>query len=188
MRKAYGKRAHYNIRAMVDYDFERSFGFVLHETARLLSKRFDQQARRFGLTRAQCAALVFLSRNEGINQTGLAELLEMEPISLARLIDRMEQAGWVERRADPGDRRARLLFMTAKAKPVFDKILLVGQETRTEALAGMSDVDRDRLIDLLLQVRANLTQKSPALGQAKGDAKPRHDDHDAWTKEEGVGA
>lgn len=146
---------------MQDYDFERSFGFVLHETARLLGKRFDQQARRFGLTRAQCAALIFLSRNEGINQAGLADLLEMEPISLARLIDRMEQAGWVVRRADPGDRRARLLFMTDKAKPVFDQILLVAQETRAEALAGLSDQDRDQLIDLLLRVRANITQKGP---------------------------
>jgi DNA-binding MarR family transcriptional regulator len=169
------------MRGMGDYDFERSFGFVLHETARLLSKRFDQQARRFGLTRAQCAALVFLSRNEGINQSGLAELLEMEPISLARLIDRMEQAGWVERRADPGDRRARLLYMTAKAKPVFDKILLVGQETRTEALAGLTDTERDHLIDLLLRVRGNLTQKGPVPTPAASERAPRRDEQGAWT-------
>lgn len=162
IRNAYGKRAYDIIAAMSDYNFERSFGFVLHETARLLSKRFDQQARRFGLTRAQCAALVFLSRNEGINQAGLAELLEMEPISLTRLIDRMEQAGWVERRLDPSDRRARRLFMTDKAKPIFAQILEAGLVTRTEALAGLSERDRDQLIDLLLRVRANLTQKAPS--------------------------
>lgn len=172
---------------MQNYDFERSFGFVLHETARLLGKRFDQQARRFGLTRAQCAALVFLSRNEGINQAGLADLLEMEPISLARLIDRMEQAGWVARQADPGDRRARLLFMTEKAKPIFDQILLVARETRMEALAGLSDEDRDRLIDLLLRVRANMIQKGPLPAVERAAvALPFGDEKTAVNKEEGV--
>jgi DNA-binding MarR family transcriptional regulator len=91
----------------------------------------------------------------------------------------------VERRADPGDRRARLLFMTDKAKPIFDKILLVGQETRTEALAGVADEDRDRMIDLLLRVRANLTQKAPA------DAVPPRQnvqDRNIVIEKEGVGA
>ena len=147
-------------------DFVRSFGYVLFETARLMSTRFDQRARRLGLTRAQCQVLVHLARCEGINQAGLAELLELEPISLARCLDRMEQAGWVERRLDPSDRRARLLYMTDKAKPVFDRILELGYETRMEALAGLSQDERDRLLDLLQQVRANLADKGAAADRA----------------------
>jgi DNA-binding MarR family transcriptional regulator len=145
---------------MTDIDLERSFGFILHETARLLSRRFDQRVKSIGLTRAQCQALAYLARNEGINQTGLAELMDIECISLARLVDRMEQAGWVERRADPTDRRARLLFMTEKARPVFARIRALGQETRREALAGLAPEDAERLLDLLLQVRANLSERS----------------------------
>ncbi|HYL49800.1 MAG TPA: MarR family transcriptional regulator [Stellaceae bacterium] len=141
------------------HDFERAFGFVLHEAARLLSKRFDQKARAIGLTRAQCSLLFRLSMQEGMNQARLAELMEMEPISLARLLDRMEQAGWVERRADPADKRAYRLYMTAKAKPVLERMLAVGLETRGEALAGISQADRDRMIDLLIQVRRNLSER-----------------------------
>ncbi|MGH6995871.1 MAG: MarR family winged helix-turn-helix transcriptional regulator, partial [Stellaceae bacterium] len=137
------------------HDFERAFGFVLHEAARLLSKRFDQKARAIGLTRAQCSVLFRLSMQEGLNQARLAELMEMEPISLARLVDRMEQAGWIERRADPADRRARRLYMTAKAKQVYERMIAVGLETRGEALAGISQSDRDRIVDLLIQVRRN---------------------------------
>jgi DNA-binding MarR family transcriptional regulator len=148
---------------MATYDFERSFGYVLFETARLMSKRFDQRARTLGLTRAQCQVLVRLVQHEGINQARLAELAELEPISLTRCLDRMEQAGWIVRRADPTDRRARLLFMTEKAKPLFDQVLEVGYETRAEALAGLTLADRDRLVDLLLQVRGNLSEKGLAV-------------------------
>lgn len=148
------------------HDFERAFGFVLHEAARLLSKRFDQKARVIGLTRAQCSVLFRLSMQEGVNQARLAELMEMEPISLARLVDRMEQAGWVERRPDPADRRARRLYMTAKAKPVYERMIAVGLETRGEALAGISQSDRDRIIDLLIQVRRNLSEHGEAGARA----------------------
>jgi MarR family transcriptional regulator for hemolysin len=143
----------------ITYDFERSFGYVLFETSRLMTRRFEQQARRLSLTRAQCHVLVLLARHEGVNQARLAELLDLEPISLARLLDRMEQAGWVERRADPADRRARLLYMTEKAKPVFDSILEVAAEVRAEALDGLTQPDRDRLLSLLQQVRGNLAEQ-----------------------------
>jgi MarR family transcriptional regulator, transcriptional regulator for hemolysin len=144
---------------MTNYDFDRSFGYLLFETARLLGKRFDQRAKMFGLTRAQCQVLARLVQNEGINQAGLAELLELEPISLARCIDRMEQAGWVERRADPSDRRARLLYMTEKAKPIFDQVLTCATETRIEALACLPAGEREHLIDLLMTVRGHLSER-----------------------------
>ncbi len=144
----------------ITYDFERAFGFVLYEAARLYGKRFDQKARALGLSRAQCHVLFRLAVTEGTNQARLAELLELEPISLARMVDRMEQAGWIERRPDPADRRARLLYLTAKAKPIFERILALGAETRGEALIGISQADRDRMIDLLTQVRRNLSERS----------------------------
>lgn len=145
---------------MTNSDLERSFGFILYETARLLTKRFDQRAKVLGLTRAQCQALAYLARNEGINQAGLAELLDIEPISLARLIDRMEQAGWVERRPDPADRRARRLYLTDKSRPIFARMLEVGRDMRAEALAGLSPADAERLVDLLLHVRRNLSERT----------------------------
>ena len=154
-----------------NFDFNRSFGFVLHETARLLSKRYDQRSKCLGLTRAQCQVLAYLVYHEGINQAGLAELLELEPISLGRLVDRMAQAGWVERRPDPHDRRAWLLFVTEKVKPVFAQMVEVGQEVRAEALAGLSAAERDQILELLLRVRRNLSDKGaeaarPILGAA----------------------
>jgi len=144
---------------MSNFDLNRSFGFVLHETARLLTKRFDQRAKCLGLSRAQCQLLAYLVYHEGINQTGLAELLEIEPISLARLIDRMEQSGWVERRPDPNDRRAWQLFIAEKAKPVFTKMVEIGKAVRAEALDGLTTTEREQIMELLLRVRRNLSDK-----------------------------
>jgi MarR family transcriptional regulator, transcriptional regulator for hemolysin len=153
---------------MTKTDWDRAFGFVLYETARLLGKRFDQKARVLGLTRAQCQVLFRLVVHEGLNQARIAEILEIEPISLARLIDRMEEAGWVERRPDTADRRARLLYLTAKAKPVIDRMIEVGLATRAEALAGLSGANREKLLDLLLQVRGNLSAKTAEAGEETG--------------------
>jgi DNA-binding MarR family transcriptional regulator len=150
---------------MTDFDLNRSFGFVLYETARLLTKRFDQRAKHLGLTRAQTQLLAYLVLHEGINQTGLADLLEIEPISLARLIDRMEQAGWVERRPDPKDRRAWLLFLTEKTKPVFSKMVEVGKEVRADALQGFTTAERDLILELLLRVRRNLSDRGGEVAQ-----------------------
>ena len=91
-----------------------------------------------GLTRAQCRVLGYLARNEGINQAGLADLLEIQPMTLVRQIDRMEEDGWIERRPDPGDRRARRLVLTDKARPILARILDLSNEMRDEAFAGLS--------------------------------------------------
>lgn len=145
---------------MTEFDFNRSFGFVLYETARLLSKRYDQRSKSLGLSRAQCQVLAYLVYHEGINQARLAELLEIEPISLARLIDRMAQAGWVERRPDPQDRRAWQLFITEKAKPLFAEMIEIGREVRAEALHGFSAEESDTIMELLLRTRRNLSEKT----------------------------
>jgi DNA-binding MarR family transcriptional regulator len=137
-----------------------SLGFLLSDSARLMRRHFDQRARGLGLTRAQWQVLAYLARHEGINQVGLADLLDLEPITLCRLVDRMEEGGWVTRRPDPGDRRARLLFMTEKAKPVIVQMRGLAEEIYAEAQAGMSEADKSQLICLLAHVRANLAEPS----------------------------
>lgn len=144
---------------MTHAELDRSFGFLLHDIARLMRKRYEQRARPFCLSRAQWQILAHLQRHEGINQSGLAELLELEPITVGRLIDRMEGAGWVERRADPADRRAHRLFLTEQALPMLARCQQLAEEVRGEAFAGLAPAEREALIDLLLRVRGNLSDK-----------------------------
>jgi DNA-binding MarR family transcriptional regulator len=142
---------------------EDTFGFVVHDVARLLRKRFDQRARALGLTRAQWQVLAHLSRNEGINQSGLADILEIENITLGRLVDRLEEAGWVERRLCGNDRRVRLLHLTEKAKPILGRMRDLGIETRKEAQAGLTADEQATLLTLLRRVRANLSERDMPL-------------------------
>ncbi|TQF85638.1 MarR family transcriptional regulator [Elioraea sp. Yellowstone] len=135
---------------------ERTLGFLLHDVARLLRKRFDQNARELGLTRAQWQVLAHLARNEGIHQGGLAEILELEPISLGRILDRLQAAGLVERRPHPKDRRVWLLFLRPKAHPVLDRMRAIGAATRAEALAGVPEAEREQLIRILTTMKENL--------------------------------
>lgn len=141
---------------MSNDELDRSLGFLVHDVSRLFRKSFDRRARSLGLTRSQWRVLAHLWRREGINQAGLAEILEIEPITLARLLDRLGKAGWVERRADPGDRRVRLVYLTAKARPLLDRLRAVAADVREQALGGLRDGERERLIDRLLAVKANL--------------------------------
>src|SRR5580692_5001805 len=114
-------------------EIEPNFGFIVHDVARLLSRRFNDRAVvRLGLTRAQCRLLGYLARNEGINQAGLADLLEIKPMTLVRQIDRMEDSGWIARRPDPADRRARRLYLTERAWPILSRILAVSDEVKSE--------------------------------------------------------
>lgn len=145
-------------------DLDRSFGFLVNDVARLFGRRFDHNGKRLGLTRAQCRTLGYLARNEGINQAGLADLLEIRPMTLVRQIDRMEDAGWVERRLDPTDRRARRLYVTAKARPILGRIWKVASETRDEALVQLSPREAEQLIDLLHRVHATLSDRLSGYG------------------------
>lgn len=124
-----------------------------------MRRRFDQKARHLGLTRAQWQVLAHLARNEGINQAGLADLLDLEPITVCRLVDRMEEGGWLERRPDPSDRRARRLFMTAKARPMIAALRELAEELYAEALVGLSAEQRGELVAMLDRIRANLADR-----------------------------
>lgn len=146
-----------------------TFGFLLSDAARLLRRRFDQKARRLGLTRAQWQLLARLARNEGTHQAALADLMEVEPITLCRLLDRMEEGGWVERRPDPADRRARLLYMTDKARPVIEEMRALADGVYEEALAGLPAEAREALLSALRLVRSNLSDRQ---GEAAAEAAP----------------
>jgi MarR family transcriptional regulator, transcriptional regulator for hemolysin len=144
-------------------DLDRSFGFLVYDVARLFACRFDTRAQRvLGLSRGQCRLLGFLARNEGINQAGLAELLEVKPMTLVRQIDRMERDGWVERRPDASDRRARRLVLTAKARPIITSIAGLSDEVRGEAFGGFAPAEGQMLVELLHRVHGNLAGRAPA--------------------------
>lgn len=136
----------------------RSLGFLLGDVSRLVRKRFDTRVGSLGLTRAQWRVLALLRRREGVNQTELAEILEIETITLGRHIDRLEAKGWVERRRDPSDRRAWNLFLNAKVQPVMDKMRGFSEATRAEALTGITEAESEQMIDLLLRIKANMLE------------------------------
>lgn len=140
---------------MSDFDPDQSFGFNLYDAARLLRRDFERRAKQHGVTRAQWAALAFLTRQPGLKQSQLADLLEVTPIAVARLVDRMEDEGLIERRADPGDRRAWRLYLTARANARLELLRAVGRDTRDIALAGISPKDQEVLLTALRKVRDN---------------------------------
>jgi MarR family transcriptional regulator for hemolysin len=148
---------------------ERSFGFLLYDSARLLRRDFDRRARRVGLTRAQWSVLSHLVRYEGVNQAALADIMEIQPITLVRLLDRLEEAGWIVRAADPGDRRSRMPQLTDKARPVIDQMTLLAAETRELALGGISATERDGLLDVLTRIRGNLAARDADVDTAEVD-------------------
>jgi MarR family transcriptional regulator, transcriptional regulator for hemolysin len=130
--------------------------FLLHDVARLLRKRFEQNARGSGLTRSQWQVLTYLARNEGISQSGLAELLDVEQITLCRIVDRLQAFGLIERHPHPSDRRVWILHLTPTAHPKLMQVREFG-DTRGEALAVVSDIDRLHLSKTLQTLKINLT-------------------------------
>lgn len=141
---------------MVSDGIER-LGFLVHDVARLMRKRFEARASGLGLSAAQWRLLVRVTKEEGIAQARLAELLEIEPISVSRLIDRMEEGDWIERRADPSDRRVRIIHPTAKAREAYARVKGIAGEVYEEALTGLSPEDRRGLVFGLNTIADNLS-------------------------------
>lgn len=141
---------------MSDFDPDRSFGFNLYDAARLLRREFERRARRHGVTRAQWVALTWIARQPGLRQSQLADVLEVTPIAVARLVDRMEGEGLVQRRPDPDDRRAWQLHLTAKARDSLETLRAIGRTVRDDALAGIPTADQDVLLAALMRIRDNL--------------------------------
>lgn len=134
-----------------------ALGFVVHDVARMMRWQFDRRAADIGLTRSQWQVLAHLLRSNGMQQKQLAEEMDITAITLTGLLDRMERDGWVERRADPADRRAKRIFLTEKVAPVMKELRALGREVRNSAQAGLSDAEQQTLISLLLRVRSNLS-------------------------------
>ena len=132
-------------------------GFLLHDVARLLRKRFEQHARDSGLTRSQWQVLAYLDQNAGIQQGALAELMEVEPITVGRIVDKLEGCGLVERRAHATDRRIWQLHLTEKARPKLTELRALGDVTRAEAFGDIPLAEREQLLATLGQMKANLT-------------------------------
>jgi MarR family transcriptional regulator, transcriptional regulator for hemolysin len=137
---------------------DRSFGFLVHDVSRLIKRRFDRRARQTGLpiTRRQAAVVLYIARNEGVSQSEVATWLDMEPIALVRMLDKLHEEGVVERRAHPTDRRVRTLWLTAAAQPVVTQILTINKAIREEAFARMPANARGAVINVLGQIKDNL--------------------------------
>lgn len=135
---------------------QKSFGFFIQDVSRLMRRDFNRRVQALGLTQAQWQILVRLTYMEGARQSQLAEVLDMQPISVGRLIDRMEASGWVERKPDPEDRRAINLYLTDKAEPILELMWAHAAETRKMAIAGLSKADQDKLLEIMQLMRANL--------------------------------
>ena len=147
---------------------ENSLFYVLHDTTRQIRKHFDRRATRLELTRAQWRALKATSRQEGLSQTELAEYLDMEPIPVGRVIDRLEKTGFVERRSDPGDRRRWRLYLTPKAHAVVDEMEVIAGELRDDALRDIPVADLDSLMRTLTQMKENLAALDAAAIEERG--------------------
>lgn len=133
-----------------------SFGYLLNDVTRHFRTEFDRRATRFELTRAQWRALKTVAHREGLSQADLAERMEMEPIPVGRVIDRLQQAGFVERRADPADRRRWCLYLTAKAHAVVDDMEEIAAGLRSVAVDGIPAADIDTCIAVLERMKNNL--------------------------------
>jgi DNA-binding MarR family transcriptional regulator len=133
-----------------------SFGYLLNDVTLLFRKHFDRRATRFGLTRAQWRALKCLHVRPGIRQSELAEFLEMEAIAVGRVIDRLQAADFVERRADPNDRRCWRLYVTDRAKAVAEDMQGIACDLRVDATRDISVAELQAMIDTLNRVKENL--------------------------------
>jgi DNA-binding MarR family transcriptional regulator len=135
--------------------------FEVGETAHALRKAFDRRAVGLGVTRAQWKVLFKLTRYPGLRQIELADMLDIEPITLSRIIDRLEEGGLVERVADPADRRAWRLHVTVKAQPLVEKLRALASEMTANAFAGIDPKDIEITRRVLARVRENASRAAP---------------------------
>jgi DNA-binding MarR family transcriptional regulator len=147
---------------------ENELGFDIADTAQAVRRAFDRRASALGTTRAQWRVLARLARADGQRQIDLADSLDVEPITLCRMIDRLTEAGLVERRSDPLDRRARRVHLTAKAEPVVESLRGLADTFFAEALSGVGEDEQERLRDALRRIRDNLTDGGRSAAPAKG--------------------
>jgi len=135
---------------------QREIAFTIMDVARMLRTYADQRARQFGISRAQWAVLIRIERTEGLKQSELAEILDLQPISLTRLLDRLAKNSLIERRADPNDRRANRLFLRPAARPLLEQLGELGKDMMEIVLDGLDPKANERLLRDLGQMKNNL--------------------------------
>jgi MarR family transcriptional regulator for hemolysin len=145
---------------------DMNFLFTLGELQRLVRAYADRQAARYGMTRAQWAVLAKVERYEGLKQSELAEMMDMQPITLTRLIDKLCDNGWIERRGDDNDRRVNRLYLRKAARPLLGKLAGLRSELTATALQGINPADAHRLLTQLEAIKENVRN---AIQDAAGD-------------------
>ena len=135
---------------------QREFAFQIMDVARLLKTYADQRARQLGVSKAQWTVLVRIERNEGLKQSELADMLDLQPISLTRVLDRLAENGLIERRPDPNDRRANRLYLTAAARPMLDRLSVLAIDMMKSVLDGLDAATIERMLHDLGLVKDNL--------------------------------
>jgi DNA-binding MarR family transcriptional regulator len=148
-----------------------SLGMEVYELFRLMRKAADTRMRELGYTQSQWRVLAYLKRNEGISQVGLADILDMQPIALGRVLDRMEGAGLIQRGPDPQDRRALKLFLLPAAEPMLEILRNVSEDVQRTATADLSEEEEETLVRLLRRMRHSVEQASAT--QTERPARPR---------------
>lgn len=146
-------------------------GVLLHDAARLVRKRFEIRAAEYGLSSAQWRLLVHVLREGSVSQARLADLLEIEPISVSRLIDRMQKSGWVTRQPDPGDRRVLRIVATESTQAIRHELRAMAADVYEEAMAGLDPAARTALILGLSKINANMSGESTACPSVPHDVK-----------------
>ncbi len=137
-------------------NLDRNFGFILNDVSRLMRTTFDRRAKSIGLTRSQWWVLVHLYRRDGLVQAELAEILEIERPPLGRLLDRLENKGWLRRQADPKDRRVKRVYLTDEVKPAMKSLRRIAADLRQQVLEGLNKDEREQLVDTLIHMKTNL--------------------------------
>ena len=139
--------------------FEENIGLLIHDVARLLRVLYDRQMSSIGLTRSQWWLLTYLFFKDGINQSELAILMDMEKAPLSRLLDRMEKKGWVIRKNESKDRRTKNIYLSETIKPLISSMRDKAAEYRSESLSILTDKERNKLKDILQILKQDLTSK-----------------------------
>jgi len=156
---------------MPDLPIEREIAFTIMDVARMLRTYADQRARQFGISRAQWGVLVRLDRSEGLKQSELAEILDLQPISLTRLLDRLAENGLIERRPDPNDRRANRLYLTPAARPLLGELADLASDMMDDVLAGIAAKSKQRLLQDMGAMKDNLRAAIARQGNGQQTAK-----------------
>ncbi|MBT8111986.1 MAG: MarR family winged helix-turn-helix transcriptional regulator [Gammaproteobacteria bacterium] len=139
-------------------DLSHSLGFLVHDVARLMRRAFDRRVKHLGLTRSQWFVIAHLYRNDGRTQRHLADELEVQRAPLSKLLDRLEAGGWVERRADPDDRRANRIYITEKINPLMAEGITVGKDLTDDIFSGIGEGVRAEFLTILAHVKAKLIE------------------------------